>query len=59
LEVLSLAGFKGSEVFGRRAQTIISVTCAAMLLGFGGKFVYDAAIEANTLLAHVAVLKCG
>lgn len=59
LEVLSFAGFKGSEVFGRRAQNLISVVCAAMLLGFGMKFVYDAAIEANTLLAHVAVLNFG
>ena len=43
LEVLSFAGFKGSA-FGKRSQTIISVICAAMLLGFGGKFVWDAGI---------------
>ena len=43
LEVLSFAGFKGSA-FGRRSQTIISLICAAMLLGFGVKFVWDAGI---------------
>ena len=43
LEVLSFAGFKGSA-FGNRSQKVISVVCAAMLLGFGVKFVYDAGI---------------
>ena len=43
LEVLSFAGFKGSA-FGRRSQMVISVVCAAMLLGFGVKFVWDAGI---------------
>ena len=43
LEVLSFAGFKGSA-FGRRSQTVISVICAAMLLGFGVKFVFDAVV---------------
>jgi threonine/homoserine/homoserine lactone efflux protein len=41
LEVLSLAGFKGSS-FGRRSQKVISLLCAAMLLAFGVKFVWDA-----------------
>jgi threonine/homoserine/homoserine lactone efflux protein len=41
LEVLSFAGFKGSAL-GNRGQKVISVVCAAMLLGFGAKFVYDA-----------------
>ena len=44
LEVLSFAGFKGSRAFGNRSQKVISAICAAMLLGFGVKFVYDAAI---------------
>jgi threonine/homoserine/homoserine lactone efflux protein len=44
LEVLSFAGFKGSQAFGNRSQKVISSVCAAMLLGFGLKFVYDAAI---------------
>lgn len=43
LEVLSFAGFKGSA-FGNRSQTIISVVCSVMLLGFGLKFVYDAGV---------------
>src|SRR5208337_2495741 len=44
LEVLSFAGFKGSRAFGNRSQKLISAICAAKLLGFGVKFVYDAAI---------------
>jgi len=40
---LSFAGFKGSA-FGNRSQKVISLVCAVMLLGFGVKFVYDAAI---------------
>lgn len=44
LEVLSLLGFKGSEVFGSRAQTVISGVCGVVLLGFGAKFLYDAGI---------------
>jgi threonine/homoserine/homoserine lactone efflux protein len=44
LEVLSFAGFKGSQAFGNRSQAVISLMCAVMLLGFGVKFVYDAAI---------------
>jgi threonine/homoserine/homoserine lactone efflux protein len=41
LEVLSVIGHKGTEVFGRRAQLMITVVCAVMLLGFGLKFLYD------------------
>jgi threonine/homoserine/homoserine lactone efflux protein len=44
LEVLSFAGFRGSQAFGTRSQKVISLICAVMLLGFGVKFVYDAAI---------------
>jgi threonine/homoserine/homoserine lactone efflux protein len=44
LEVLSYAGFKGSRAFGGGSQKIISAVCALMLLGFGAKFVYDAAV---------------
>jgi hypothetical protein len=42
LEVLSFAGFKGSQAFGDRSQQVISLVCGVMLLGFGVKFVYDA-----------------
>jgi threonine/homoserine/homoserine lactone efflux protein len=42
LEVLSFVGFKGSTL-GTRIQTVISLVCVVMLLGFGVKFVYDAA----------------
>jgi threonine/homoserine/homoserine lactone efflux protein len=44
LEVLSILGFKGSEVFGRRAQTMVAAVCAFVLLGFGAKFLYDAGV---------------
>lgn len=44
LEVLSLSGFKGAEVFGPRSQQVVSAVCALMLLGFGLKFITDAAI---------------
>jgi threonine/homoserine/homoserine lactone efflux protein len=42
LELLSVAGFKGSDVFGKRAQTAVSAVCAVVLLGFGAKFLFDA-----------------
>ena len=47
LEVLSLAGYKGS-LWGNRGQMSISLLCSAMLLGFGAKFIYDA-VTAMTL----------
>jgi len=43
LEILSLLGFKGSAAFGPRAQRAVSAACALVLLGFGAKFLYDAA----------------
>jgi threonine/homoserine/homoserine lactone efflux protein len=46
LEVLSLLGFKGSQAFGRRAQTVVAVVCAVVLLGFGIEFLYDAGLAA-------------
>jgi threonine/homoserine/homoserine lactone efflux protein len=44
LEVLSVAGFQGSRALGRRSETVISVICAIMLLGFGVKFICDGVI---------------
>jgi threonine/homoserine/homoserine lactone efflux protein len=44
LEVLSLIGFKGSAMLGRRSQMSVSSVCAIVLLGFGVKFLYDASI---------------
>jgi threonine/homoserine/homoserine lactone efflux protein len=44
LEVLSYAGFKGSQALGSRSQLAISAICGVVLLGFGLKFIYDAAI---------------
>jgi threonine/homoserine/homoserine lactone efflux protein len=44
LEVLSFAGFKGSEAFGRRSQKVIAAVCAVALVGFGVKFIYDASV---------------
>ena len=38
LEVLSVAGFKSSEVFGSRIQTVVSAVCGIVLFGFGAKF---------------------
>lgn len=46
LEVLSLVGHKGATL-GRRTRTAISLVCAAMLLGFGAMFVWDAAGQMN------------
>jgi threonine/homoserine/homoserine lactone efflux protein len=45
LEVLSLLGFKGSEVFGKRAQIVVSGVCAVALLCFAAKFLYDAGVS--------------
>jgi len=45
LEVLSYAGFKGSQALGDRIQKAISTICAVILLGFGLKFICDAAIR--------------
>lgn len=42
LEVLSLAGFTGSAAFGARAQTVVTVVCGLVMVGFGVKFLYDA-----------------
>jgi threonine/homoserine/homoserine lactone efflux protein len=53
LEVLSFAGFKGSEVFGKNSRKFVSALCAAMLLGFGLMFVYDAGCELPAVLAAV------
>ena len=41
LEILSLAGYKGTQVMGARSQQIISLVCGLALLFFGLKFVYD------------------
>ena len=43
LEMLSLAAFQGSELFGQRAQRIVFLICAVTLLAFGAKFIWDAA----------------
>lgn len=53
LEVLSLAGFKGSQVFGDRCQRAITAICALMLLGFGVKFVCEAAFPATPAATEV------
>jgi len=53
LEVLSVAGFKGSEAFGSRVQTVVSAVCGLVLLGFGAKFLYDAG---EGILAVMAVV---
>ncbi len=45
LEVLSLAGYTGSELFGRRAQWFVSCVCGIVLLGFGLHFLVDAATD--------------
>jgi threonine/homoserine/homoserine lactone efflux protein len=42
LEILSVAGFKGSQCFGRKSQTTIAVVCALIFIGFGLSFVWDA-----------------
>ncbi len=42
LEVLSQVGFKGTQAFGPRSQTIVSALCGVLLVSFGLKFVWDA-----------------
>lgn len=42
LEVLSLLGFQGSEMFGHRAQSAVSLVCGLALVGFGASFLVDA-----------------
>lgn len=51
LEILSLAGFQGSRVFGQKSQQFVSAVCAVMLLGFGLKFLYDAGAGLSSLQA--------
>lgn len=43
LEVLSFSSFKGTKVFGGRAQKIVMGVCSAALIGLGLYFVVDAA----------------
>jgi len=43
LEVLSLASFKGSRLFGRRTQSIVLSVCGVALLFFAVGFIIDAA----------------
>jgi threonine/homoserine/homoserine lactone efflux protein len=43
MEVLSIAGFKGTQTFGKRSEQVVSFVCALVLLGFGLKFLYEAA----------------
>lgn len=45
LEVLSLAGFKGSARFGGRSRQVLAAACAAALIGFGLKFTWDAGMS--------------
>lgn len=42
LEALSQASHKGTERMGGRLQQVVLAVCGIMLLGFGGKFLYDA-----------------
>jgi threonine/homoserine/homoserine lactone efflux protein len=53
LEVLSVAGFKGSEVFGSRVQTVVAAVCGIILVGFGAKFLYDAGAGITAAVAAV------
>lgn len=41
LEVLSLAGHKGSEILGGRGRNMVFLIIAVVLLVFGGKFMFD------------------
>ncbi|NLX95353.1 MAG: LysE family transporter [Rhodopirellula sp.] len=49
LEMLSLAGHTGTERFGGSSQKAISAVCGVVLLGFGVKFLHDAAIAAGLI----------
>jgi threonine/homoserine/homoserine lactone efflux protein len=45
LEVLSWAGFRGSQAFGIQSRKVISIVCAVVLLGFGVMFLYEASVS--------------
>jgi threonine/homoserine/homoserine lactone efflux protein len=45
LEVLSQAGFHGSQAFGLRCRKVISLVCGVVLFGFGLNFIYDAGVS--------------
>ena len=53
--MLSLAGFKGSELFGRRSQLVVFAICGVALVGFGIKFIYDAGMGMSAALALVSI----
>ncbi len=55
LEVLSVVGFTGSEVFGRRAQSVVSFVCGIVLVGFGAKFLCDASVGIFTVRGVVGL----
>lgn len=42
LEVLSAVTYSGSRSMGGNVERIITLVCGVVLLGFGGKFLYDA-----------------
>lgn len=42
LEALSLASFKGARLLAGRTQKRVLAVCGAVLIGFGGLFLYDA-----------------
>jgi len=48
LDFLSLAGYRGSQWLGPRAQLAIAAGCGLLLITFGAKFLYDAAVELST-----------
>ncbi|MFW6133465.1 MAG: LysE family transporter [Planctomycetota bacterium] len=41
LEALSLASFHGTRLLGPRSAAWVTAACGAVMVGFGGKFVYD------------------
>lgn len=45
LETLSLAASKGTELLGRRSRQGLLIVCGLVLLGFGGKFLFDAGVD--------------
>lgn len=45
LELLSVAGFKGSQAFGQKAQKAVAAGCAVLLVAFGLRFLWDAGMS--------------
>ena len=49
LQILSTAGYKGTQALGQRSQTIINAICGMALIFFGLRFLHGAAVQLDLL----------